>query len=125
MKNNYGDSNKIITNKYNNNYGKKRRLSFILALILATFLLVGCSSQMERDATKMAKRVVEHEQIRKRIEDRSNLGGKRMTEKEYEQYSREYIEYANKMLEKYSKTREQKQEFYQLVEKKANEIKNK
>lgn len=104
---------------------KNRRLSFVLALILATFLSAGCSSQMERDATKMAKRVVEHEQVRKRMEDRSNLGGKRMTEKEYEQYSREYIEYANKMLEKYSKTREQKQEFYQLVEKKANEMKSK
>ena len=88
-------------------------------------LLAGCSSQMDRDATKMAKRVVEHEQVRKRMEDRSNLGGRRMTEQEYEQYSREYIEYANKMLEKYSETREQKQEFYQLVEKKANEMRKK
>lgn len=94
-----------------------------LSLSLSVVLLLGCSSQMDRDATKMAKRVVEHELVRKRMEDRSNLGGKRMTEKEYEQYSREYIEYANKMLEKYSTTREQKQEFYQLVEKKANEMK--
>ena len=48
-----------------------------------------------------------------------------MTEQEYEQYSREYIEYANKMLEKYSDTRVQKQEFYQLVEKKADEMRKK
>jgi hypothetical protein len=80
---------------------------------------------MERDATKMAKRVVELEQVQKRMEDRSNLGGKRMSKQEFEQYSREYIEYANKMLEKYSETREQKQEFYQLVEKKADEMRNK
>jgi outer membrane lipoprotein-sorting protein len=97
----------------------------LLALTLLVVLLLGCSSQMDRDATKMAKRVVELEQVQKRMEDRSNLGGKRMTKQEYEQYSRDYIEYANKMLEKYSETPEQKQEFYQLVEKKANEMKNK
>lgn len=105
--------------------GKKRRLSFILALILATFLLVSCSSQMERDATKMAKRVVEFEQVQKRMEDRSNLGGKRMSEQEFQQYAKEYMEYATKMLEKYSETPDQKHEFYQLVEKKAKEMKNK
>ena len=97
----------------------------LLALTLLVVLLLGCSSQMDRDATKMAKRVVELEQVQKRMEDRSNLGGKRMTKQEYEQYSRDYIEYANKMLEKYSETPEQKREFYQLVEKKANEMKNK
>lgn len=97
----------------------------LLALSLTVMFFASCSSQMERDATKMAKRVVEFEQVQKRMEDRSNLGGKRMSKQEFEQYSREYIEYANKMLEKYSETREQKQEFYQLVEKKAKEIKNK
>lgn len=103
---------------------KNMRLKF-WALFLTMLFFTSCSSQMDRDATKMAKRVVEHEQVRKRMEDRSNLGGKRMTEQEYEQYSREYIEYANKMLEKYSDTREQKQEFYQLVEKKASEMRKK
>lgn len=103
---------------------KNMRLKF-WALFLAMLFFTSCSSQMDRDATKMAKRVVEHEQVRKRMEDRSNLGGKRMTEQEYEQYSREYIEYANKMLEKYSDTRVQKQEFYQLVEKKADEMRKK
>ena len=34
------------------------------------------------------------------------------------------MEYANKMLEKYSETPDQKHEFYQLVEKKAKEMKN-
>lgn len=97
----------------------------ILTLFLTLMFFASCSSQMERDATKMAKRVVELEQVQKRMEDRSNLGGKRMSKQEFEQYSREYIEYANKMLEKYSETREQKQEFYQFVEKKADEMRNK
>lgn len=103
---------------------RKFRL-MLLTLSLTVMFFASCSSQMERDATKMAKRVVELEQVQKRMEDRSNLGGKRMTEQEYERYSREYIEYANKMLEKYGETREQKQEFYQLVEKKADEMRNK
>ena len=103
---------------------KNMKLKF-LTLFLTLMFFASCSSQMERDATKMAKRVVELEQVQKRMEDRSNLGGKRMSKQEFEQYSREYIEYANKMLEKYSETREQKQEFYQLVEKKAKEMKNK
>lgn len=102
-----------------------KKVLFSLLMIVLVMTMVGCSSQMDRDATKMAKRVVELEQVQKRMEDRSNLGGKRMTKHEYEQYSRDYIEYANKMLEKYSETPEQKQEFYQLVEKKANEMKNK
>lgn len=102
----------------------KKGLFSLLVIVLA-MTMVGCSTQMDRDATKMAKRVVELEQVQRRMEDRSNLGGKRMTKQEYEQYSRDYIEYANKMLEKYSETPEKKREFYQLVEKKANEMKNK
>ena len=97
----------------------------LFALLLAGILLVGCSSSMERDANKMAKRVIEFEQMNKRMEDRSNLGGKRMTQQEYQQFTKEHFEYANKMLEKYSKTPEQKQEFYQLVEKKTEEIRGK
>lgn len=102
---------------------KKALFSLLMIVLFST--TVGCSSQMDRDAAKMAKRVFELEQVQKRMEDRSNLGGKRMTKQEYEQYSRDYIEYANKMLEKYSETPEQKRVFYQLVEKKANEMKNK
>ena len=102
----------------------KRIESILIALLLTVILLAGCSSQMDRDANKMAKRVVEFEQIQKRMEDRSNLGGKRMSEKEFQQYAKEYMEYANKMLEKYSETHDQKHEFSQLVEKKAKEMKN-
>lgn len=103
---------------------KKTELK-LLALHLTVILLAGCTSQMDRDANKMAKRVVEFEQVQKRMEDRSNLGGKRMSEQEFQQYAKEYMEYANKMLEKYSETPDQKHEFYQLVEKKAKEMKNK
>lgn len=103
----------------------KRIESKLIALLLTVILLAGCSSQMDRDANKMAKRVVEFEQVQKRMEDRSNLGGKRMSEQEFQQYAKEYMEYANKMLEKYSETPDQKHEFYQLVEKKAKEMKNK
>lgn len=102
----------------------KRIESKLIALLLTVILLAGCSSQMDRDANKMAKRVVEFEQVQKRMEDRSNLGGKRMSEQEFQQYAKEYMEYANKMLEKYSETPDQKHEFYQLVEKKAKEMKN-
>jgi len=102
---------------------KKLLLSLLTFILVA--MIIGCSSSMEKDATKMAKRVIELEQVQKRMEDRSNLGGKRMTKQEYEQYSREYIEYANKMLEKYSETKEQRQEFFELVDKKVKEMKNK
>lgn len=102
----------------------KRIELILIALLLTVILLAGCSSQMDRDANKMAKRVVEFEQVQKRMEDRSNLGGKCMSEQEFQQYAKEYMEYANKMLEKYSETPDQKHEFYQLVEKKAKEMKN-
>lgn len=102
----------------------KRIELILIALLLTVILLAGCSSQMDRDANKMAKRVMEFEQVQKRMEDRSNLGGKRMSEQEFQQYAKEYMEYANKMLEKYSETPDQKHEFYQLVEKKAKEMKN-
>lgn len=101
-----------------------KKLLLSLSLFIALTMCAACSSPMDRDATKMAKRVVELEQVQKRMEDRSNLGGKRMIKQEYEQYSREYIEYANKMLEKYSETPDQRSEFYNLVEKKVKEMKN-
>lgn len=103
---------------------KKTELK-LLAMLLTVILLAGCTSQMDRDANKMAKRVVEFEQVQKRMEDRSNLGGERMSEQDFQQYAKEYMEYANKMLENYSETPDQKHEFYQLVEKKAKEMKNK
>jgi hypothetical protein len=95
-------------------------LSIALGMMLA---FPSCASQMERDATKMAKRAIEFEQTTKRMEDRSNLGGKRMSEQEYDQYARDYIEFANQLHKKYSQTPEEQERFYQLVEKKRNELK--
>ena len=95
-------------------------LSFILGMIL---VFPACTSQMERDAEKMAKRAVELEQVIKRMDDRSNLGGKRMSEQEYQQYASDYIEFANRLHEKYSKTPGMKEEFYKLVDKKMKELK--
>ena len=102
-----------------------QRFFIVMSVVVGLILFSSCGSQMERDATKMAERVVELEQVQKRMNNRSNFGGKRMSEQEYDQYAREYIEYANKMLEKYSETREQRQEFSRLVEKKADEMRNK
>lgn len=57
-----------------------KNILFTLSIALGMMLAFpSCASQMERDATKMAKRAVEFEQITKRMEDRSNLGGKRMS----------------------------------------------
>jgi len=95
-------------------------LSFILGMIL---VFPACTSQMERDAEKMAKRAVELEQVIKRMDDRSNLGGKRMSKQEYQQYASDYIEFANRLHEKYNKTPEMKEEFYKLVDKKMKELK--
>lgn len=100
---------------------KKTKLKLIV-LLLSVILLAGCGSQMERDAKRLAKRAVEFEQVTKRMEDRSNLGGKRMTEEEYQKYALEQMEFANKMLEKY-KTPEQRQKFNELVKKEIEKIK--
>ncbi len=96
-----------------------------IVLLLSVMLLVACSSQMERDVNKMAERVVEFRRMQERMKDRSNLAGKRMTKKEYEQYTREYMEYSSKMLDKYSETPEQRREFYRLVEERAKELNKK
>lgn len=103
-----------------------RKALITLSLILGMILVFpACTSQMERDAEKLAKRAVELEQVVKRMEDRSNLGGKRMSEQEYQQYASDYIKFANRLHEKYNKTPEMKEEFYSMVEKKKKEIKNK
>ncbi|MBQ6755036.1 MAG: hypothetical protein IJR03_07540 [Bacteroidales bacterium] len=99
---------------------------FSLMMLIASvvmFVFVACSSQMERDATKLAKRAIELEQVQKRAGDRSNLGGKPMSREELETYTKEFIEYANQMLEKYNETPEMQKEFKELVEKKIEEMK--
>ncbi|MBQ8542674.1 MAG: hypothetical protein IJ436_04295 [Bacteroidaceae bacterium] len=93
-----------------------------IVLVLSVILLVGCSSQIERDVNSMAERVVEFKQVQERMKDYSNLRGKRMTRQEYELYARDYIEYSSKMLDKYSETPEQRKEFYRLVEERVKEL---
>lgn len=95
-------------------------VSVVVVMIIA---FPSCASQMERDAAKLAKRAVELEQVQKRMEDRSNLGGKRMSEQEYQQYARDYIEFANKLNMKYSDTPEMHEEFYKMVNEKMKELK--
>ncbi len=96
-------------------------LTLFLSVVMCVF--VACSSQMERDANKMAKRAIEFEQVQKRAGDRSNLSGKPMSREELETYTKEFIEYANQMLEKYSETPEMQKEFKDLVSKKIEEMK--
>lgn len=103
------------------NNKRRKTLSFVICAVL---LLSSCTSQMERDAEKMAKKAYQLEQSAKKMENRSNLGGRRMTEQEYDQQAREYIEFANRLHEKYSKTPEMKEEFYKLVDRKLKEKKD-
>ena len=77
---------------------------------------------MDRDANKLAKRIVEFEYEQNRMKSHSNLYGKRMTEQEFEQYSQDFLEFTDEMLEKYSETPEQRSEFCLLVERKAEEL---
>ena len=107
-----------------------RKFLFTLSVLLGMMIMFpSCKSQMERDAEKMAKRGVELEEVMHRMErqknDRSNLYGKGMSDEEYDQFARDYIEFANKLHQKYSETPEMKEEFYKLVEEKTREIKNK
>lgn len=95
-------------------------VSVLLGMVLA---FPSCASKMERDAEKMAKRAVELEQVIKRRGDCSNLGGKRMSDQEYQQFASDYIEFANKMNKKYSETPEMHEEFYKLVDEKMKELK--
>ena len=85
-------------------------------------MIVSCGSQMERDAKKMAKRVVEFEKVQQRFSNRSNLMGKPMSREELEKYNKEYMEYATSMLEKYDETPEMRQEFYKMGEEKAQQL---
>ncbi|MBO7490118.1 MAG: hypothetical protein J6T88_07570 [Bacteroidales bacterium] len=77
---------------------------------------------MERDAEKLAKRAIELEQVQKQFGNRSNLYGKPMSREELEEYTKEYMEYANQMLEKYGETPEMHTEFAKMVNKKMDEL---
>lgn len=95
----------------------------MLLASVVMFVFVACSSQMERDANKMAKRAIEFQQVQKRAGDRSNLNGKPMSREELQTYTEEYIEYTKQMLEKYNETPEMQKEFVELVDKKIEEMK--
>ncbi|MBO4308024.1 MAG: hypothetical protein J5848_06925 [Bacteroidales bacterium] len=99
-----------------------KRITLLLSASVIMMMFSACGSSMERDAERMAKRAVEFKEVQKRFGDRSNLGGKPMSRQELERYSKDYIEYANKMLEKYSGNREMSEEFKQLVNKKIKEL---
>lgn len=106
------------------NLKKFKQLGILTGLILC-MTLVGCDSNIESDATRMAKKSLELEKVQKQMGNRSNLGGKRMSNDEYNEYCRDYINFANKMSEKYSETLEQHRAFSKLVEQKKRELRNK
>ena len=103
---------------------RKNVNSICTILIACAFFFVcsACGSQMERDASKLAKRAVEMEQVQQRFGDRSNLQGKPMSREELNAYIEEYTEYTNQMLEKYSQTPEMSAEFIQLVDAKKQQL---
>ncbi|MBP5546829.1 MAG: hypothetical protein J6X59_06095 [Bacteroidales bacterium] len=94
-------------------------------LIAACFFALACSacaSEMERDAAQVAERAMEYEQAKARFGDRSNLHGKPLTRKELNDMKKEYKEFRDQMMDKYSETPEMKSEFETLVFKKMAEL---
>ena len=83
--------------------------------------LAACNS-MESDAKKVAKRAHEIEKIYESLGDRSNFSASRESK---EQKIREYIDFANKMLEKHGKDRESREKFNELVNKELKKLKGK
>ena len=49
----------------------------------------------------------------------------KMREQEYDQYARDYIEFAKQMFNKYNQTPEMKEEFYEMVNDKMDVLKSK
>jgi ABC-type transporter Mla subunit MlaD len=74
---------------------------------------------MESDAKKVAKRAYEIEQVSKTLGDRSNIHGSLESR---EQQIREYMDYANKMLEKYGKDHKQSEQFNKRVKQEIEKI---
>ena len=95
----------------------------LLIVLVATMALslMSCNS-MESDAKKVAKRAYEIEKVYESLNDRSNLSGSRESK---EQKIRDYMEFANKMLEKHGKDRESREKFNELVSKELKKLKGK
>lgn len=88
-----------------------------VAAIIVAVIFSACSSSMERDAKRVAKRAIEFQQLQQRYGDRSNLFGKPLSSQEMEQETREYIDFVNNILQKYSESIEVRQEFNDMVNK--------
>ena len=100
-----------------------KKLRLMIMICVSFFVFSACGTSMERDAKKMAERAVEFEQTQRRFGHRSNLYGKPMSRAEYEQYTKEYIEFSNEMLAKYSETLEMQREFTEMVNKEIEKLK--
>lgn len=96
----------------------------ILKLLATGIILLAvsaCGSEIDRDATKMAESSIELNQLRQRMNDRSNLHGKPVSIQELQRYEQKHIELFNQMSEKYGNSREQWNEFQRLVNQKIQE----
>ena len=100
---------------------KKVKLATLILAVIMALCLTSCSS-MESDAKKVAKRAYEIEKVYESLGDRSNLSGSRESK---EQKIREYMDFANKMLEKHGKDRESREKFNDLVTKELEKLKKK
>ncbi len=100
---------------------KNMKLLKLLAAGLVLLTVSACASEIERDATKMAESAIELNQLRQRMNDRSNLHGKPVSRQEFYRYEQKHIELFNQMSEKYGSSREQWKEFTQLVDEKIKE----
>lgn len=98
---------------------KKIGLLFSIVSVMA-MIFTACSSEIERDADMMIQREIEYRETNIRFLDRSNLHGKPMSRQELEAYNREYEEFCNQMMAKYSQTPEMRDEFKQLLNEKRN-----
>lgn len=93
----------------------------LLATSLVLLTVSACGSEIDRDATKMAESSIELQQLRQRMNDRSNLHGKPVSRQEVQCYERKHIELFNQMSEKYGSSPEQWKEFQQLVNQKIKD----
>lgn len=96
----------------------------ILKLLATGIILLAvsaCGSEIDRDATKMAESSIELNQLRQRMNDRSNLHGKPVSRQELQRYEQKHIELFNQMSGKYGNSREQWDEFQRLVNQKIKE----
>lgn len=93
----------------------------LLAVGLIVLSVSACGSEIDRDATKMAESSIELNQLRQRMSNRSNLGGKPVSRQELQRYEQKHIELFNEMSGKYGSSPEQWNEFQQLVNQKIKE----